>query len=205
LKSKFIAVIFIFVIVVLRGETISNTLNAYTWSAPAGVTSVPGTAMPSTVTAAVEETPTAQSDPSREKMPEDICGGLLYAGVNMWTGYSVRTKKDGLEVIIGQEELKKMLVSDDEGKKYYDDSEMKKVFATSFELAAAASVIYFLIESRFFDSGNINSGRPAVLIATGAAIPLFLMGANWAGNEAFNDINRSMNVYNSNISCGLKK
>ena len=198
-------VLLLFIFAALRAETVSNTLDAYALAIPAGVTVVPGVAQPSTITVASWETAAAQPAVPQEKMPEDICGGLLYAGVNMWTGYSVRTKKDGLEIMIGQEELKKLLTADDEGKKYFDDSEMKKVFTTSFELAAAASAVYFLIESRFFDSGNINSGRPAVLIATGAAIPLFLMGANWSGNEAFNDINRSMNVYNSNISCGLKK
>ncbi len=182
-------------------------MNAYSQALIPETVTAAASAQAITVTSALQETATARPAEVQEKnpMPEDICGGLLYAGVNMWTGYSVRTKKDGIEEMLGQEEIKKLLTSDDEGKKYYDDSEMKKVFTTSFELAAAASAVYFLIESRFFDSGNINSGRPSVLIATGAAIPLFLMGANWTGNEAFNDINRSLNVYNSNISCGLKK
>lgn len=197
----------LFVFAMLRAEVPSNTMNAYSQALIPETVTAAASAQAITVTSALQETATARPAEVQEKnpMPEDICGGLLYAGVNMWTGYSVRTKKDGIEEMLGQEEIKKLLTSDDEGKKYYDDSEMKKVFTTSFELAAAASAVYFLIESRFFDSGNINSGRPSVLIATGAAIPLFLMGANWTGNEAFNDINRSLNVYNSNISCGLKK
>ena len=193
----------------LSAAKISNTANAYSSgpmtpvaaASPVTQTVQTGTEAPAATTSTVPPAVSAEKYP----MPEELCGGLLYAGVDMWTGYSVRTKKQGVEVIIEKEELKKLLTADDDGKKYYDDSELKKIFMVSCSLAAAASVVYFLIESRFFDSGSLNSGRPAALIASGAAVPLLLIGSNWISNESFNDINRAVNVYNTNISCGLKK
>ena len=193
MKSKILACAFLLLCFSVYAEEGSNTTNSF---ATASVTEQSNTQTASAVTVTAEE---------KYQIPDDLCGGLLYAGVDMWTGYNIKTKNTGIEKIIQAEELKKMLTADDESKKYYDDSEIKKIFMICCELGAAASTVYFLIESKFFDSGNINAGRPAALIASGAAIPLLLMSAGWIGNESFNDINRAVNVYNTNISCGLKK